>query len=308
MRALPAAAKGARVAGIALVLLAAIGFSAKAVLIKLAYMHAVDAATLLALRMVFSAPFFLAMAAWSTRSAAPMSRRDWQWIALLGFTGYYLASYLDFLGLLYVTASLERLILFLYPTMVLLLSAWLLKTPIRAHHVVALALSYGGITLVFWQSVTLTGAPRQVALGSSLILVSGLIYSFYLVGAGAIIARLGAVRFTAYAMLIACAACVAQFALTHRWDALRVPGPVYGLALVMAIFSTVLPAWFMSEGLRRVGANQAALIGSIGPVATIVLSYSILDEPISLIQLGGVALVLAGVTLASLRTQASPAS
>ncbi len=284
-----------------LVLVAAIGFSAKAIIIKIAYTYPVDAVTLLALRMFFSAPFFVVMALWSGRSGHRLSFEDWRWVGVLGFTGYYLASYLDFLGLIYVTASLERLILFLYPTIVVLLSAWLLKTPIRRHDVAALGLSYGGIALVFRESLSLSGEPHDLAIGGALVFASGLIYSFYLVGVGGIIAKLGSARFTAYAMLVACAACLLQFFFTHRLDALRLPMPVYMLSLLMAIVSTVLPAWFMSEGIRRVGASRAAMAGSIGPVATILLGYWILDESITALQLAGVVLVLAGVTLVSVR-------
>jgi drug/metabolite transporter (DMT)-like permease len=297
----PAATGSGLFAGTLLVLLAAIGFSAKAVIIKIAYAYPVDAGTLLALRMLFSAPLFVLMALWSGRSGEPLSFEDWKWVGILGFSGYYLASYLDFLGLVYVTASLERLILFLYPTIVVLLSAWLLKTPVRRHDVAALVLSYGGIALVFRESLGLAGDPRTLAIGGALVFASGLIYSFYLIGVGAIIAKMGSARFTAYAMLVACAACIIQFLVTHRLEALSLPMPVYALSLLMAVVSTVLPAWFMSEGIRRVGANRAAMAGSVGPVATIFLGYWMLDEAITAVQLIGVALVLAGVTLVSVR-------
>ncbi|MGH8631049.1 MAG: DMT family transporter [Burkholderiales bacterium] len=301
MPAAPAAASSGMFTGTLLVLLAAIGFSAKAVIIKIAYTYPVDAGTLLALRMLFSAPFFVLMALWSGRSGEPLSSEDWKWVSILGFTGYYLASYLDFLGLVYVTASLERLILFLYPTIVVLLSAWLLKTPIRRHDVAALALSYGGIALVFRESLNLAGDPQDLAVGGALVFASGLVFSFYLIGVGRILAKLGSARFTAYAMLVACAACLVQFLFTHRLAALRLPMPVYALSLLMAVVSTVLPAWFMSEGIRRVGASRAAMAESIGPVATIFLGYWILDEEITGVQLAGVVLVLAGVTLVSVR-------
>jgi len=298
-----AAADRVPLSGILLVLLAAAGFSAKAVIIKLAYRYTVDAGTLLALRMIFSAPFFAVMALWSGRGGSPLSRADWGAVAALGFVGYYLASYLDFLGLVYITAGLERLILFLYPTIVVLLSAWLLKTAIRAHHVVALALSYAGIALVFRESLVFGGAPRDVAIGGLLVFASGVAYSVYLIGVGGVIARIGAARFTAYAMLAACGFCLAQFLFTHRFAALSLPLPVYALSLLMAIVSTVLPAWFMSEGIRRVGAHRAAMAGSIGPVATILLGYWFLGEPVSLSQLAGAAVVLAGVTLVGVRAR-----
>ncbi|MGQ0578609.1 MAG: DMT family transporter [Betaproteobacteria bacterium] len=291
------------VAGTICILLAAIAFSAKAVIVKLAYAFAVDAATLLALRMLFSAPFFVLMALWSGRGAAAesLTRKDWLAVALLGFIGYYLASYLDFLGLQYITAGLERLILFLYPTIVVLLSAWLLKKPIRRHHFAALALSYGGIALVFTENLQFGAHSIEIALGGALVFASGVVYSFYLIGAGEVIGKLGAARFTSYAMLVACAVAMLQFLAAHDLTKLALPRQVYWLALLMAVVSTVIPAWLMSEGIRRTGASHAAMVGSIGPVATIFLGYRVLNEPISAIQLIGAALVLAGVMLVSVR-------
>lgn len=288
-------------AGTLCVLLAAVGFSAKAILIKLAYAHPVDAATLLTLRLVFSAPFFVLMALWSKRAAVPLSRNQWLWVVVLGFSGYYLASYLDFLGLTYITAGLERLILFLHPTIVVLLSAWWLKKRIRAHHFVALALCYGGIALVFTENLNFGGHAHDVALGGALVFASGVIYAFYLIGAGEIVGRVGAMRFTAYAMLAACMFCILQFLLTHEVRALVVPAQIYGLTFSMAIISTVIPAWLMAEGIRLTGANHAAMVGSVGPVATIFFGYWFLGEPITVIQIAGAALVLAGVALVSSR-------
>ena len=297
----PGAVNRTSLAGTVCVLLAAIGFSAKAILVKLAYVHPVDAATLLTLRLLFSAPFFVLMALWSKRESAPLSRRQWLWVAALGFIGYYLASYLDFLGLTYITAGLERLILFLHPTMVVLLSAWWLKKPIRSYHFVALALSYSGIALVFTENLNFGTHAHEVALGGALVFASGVVYAFYLIGAGEIVGKIGAMRFTAYAMLVACLICVAQFLATHDARALLVPAPVYWLTLAMAIISTVIPAWLMSEGIRLTGANHAAMVGSVGPVATIFFGYWFLSEPVSVIQITGAALVLTGVALVSTR-------
>ena len=295
----PGAAGRSSVAGTVCVLLAAIGFSAKAILIKLAYVHPVDAATLLTLRLLFSAPFFVLMAWWSKREAVPLSRKQWVWVAMLGFGGYYLASYLDFLGLAYITAGLERLILFLHPTIVVLLSAWWLKKPIRPHHLIALALCYGGIALVFTENLNFGAHAHEVALGGALVFASGVIYAFYLIGAGEIVGKIGAMRFTAYAMLVACAICVLQFLVTHEARALVVPTQVYWLTLAMAIISTVIPAWLMAEGIRLTGANHAAMVGSVGPVATIFFGYWFLNEPVAVIQIAGAALVLSGVALVS---------
>lgn len=294
-------------AGAAFCFASAVGFSYKSILIKFAYAYPVDASTLLTLRMGFALPFFLAMAAWAGRSPqqAPLTRRQWLAVLALGFSGYYLAAYLDFLGLKYISASLERLTLFLYPTIVVILSALILKRPIRRYQAIALAISYLGIGLVFGEHLGQTHATADFWLGSALAFASGFIYSCYLLGSESMVGAIGPVRFTAYAMSVACLLTFAQFAMTHPLDALALPLPVYGLTFVMATLSTVLPAWLMSEGLRRIGANQAALVSSIGPVVTIALGHIVLDEPLSVQQVIGAALVLAGVTLVTVRRPAA---
>ena len=299
----PAATGHPSLAGTVLVFLSAVGFSVKAILIKIAYGHGVDAITVFALRMLFSAPFFVLMAWWAGRAAPPaqLTRRDWLHVAALGFIGYYLASLLDFLGLQYISAGFERLVLFLYPTIVVLLSAWLLKTPVRRRHGVALLLSYAGIGLVFAEQLAHAGQAGHVALGAGLVFASAVVYSFYLVGSSRVVHRVGAMRFTAWAMLVSTCFALLQFMLTHRVSALSLPAPVYGLSLALAVFATVLPALFMSEGLRRVGASHAALVGSIGPVVTMVLGAAFLGETLGWLQWCGAALVLGGVTLVSLR-------
>lgn len=290
--------------GLLLGALAAVGFSGKAVIIKLAYAYPVDAVTLLALRMLFSLPFFAAMAVWSGRNHAyRMQRSDRIGIVALGFLGYYLASYLDFLGLHYISAGLERLILFLYPTMVLILSALVLRQPITRLHLMALALSYGGIVLVFLDNLRLGESAGATALGSLLVFGSALAYAIYLVWGGGLITRLGAVRFTAYAMTVASFFCILQFLLTRPLSALALPAPVYGYSVLMAILCTVFPVWAVSEAIRRVGASRVALVSAVGPVATIFLGYLFLGEPVTAIQLAGAALVLAGVAMLSLKKQ-----
>jgi len=277
-------------------LVAAVGFSAKAILVKLAYREGVDAVTLLALRMALSVPFFAATALWTRgQHTEPIALRDWGLILLLGLMGYYLSSYLDFLGLQYISASLERLILFLYPTMTVLLSAALYRRPIGRPALSAMALCYAGIALVFWHDVGAVGG--QILLGAALVFASTLSYSMYLVGAGHAIGRIGAVRFTAHAMMVASAASLVQFALTRPMNALALSGRALGLAGTMAIFSTVLPVFLLSFAIRRIGPGKASLIGSVGPVSTILLAYVFVQEDFSLLQLGGSALVLGGVLL-----------
>jgi drug/metabolite transporter (DMT)-like permease len=240
----------------------------------------------------------LVTALWTRRRhVEPIGARDLGLIVLLGLIGYYLSSYLDFLGLQYISAGLERLILFVYPTMTVLLSAVLYRRPIGRHALAAMALSYAGIVLVFVHDL---GAMRgQILLGATLVFASTLSYSLYLVGAGHVIGRIGAARFTAYAMIVASAASLTQFAATRTLQALDLSARALGLAAAMAIFSTILPVFLLSFAIRRIGSGKASLIGSIGPVSTILLAYVFLREDISLLQLGGSALVLAGVLLIS---------
>jgi len=288
--------------GVIFALLAAVGFSAKAILVKLAYLDSVDAITLLALRMVFSVPFFIGVALWVRRQhAAPLNTHDRLLVLGLGLIGYYCSSYLDFLGLQYISAGLERLILFLYPTMTVILSALLYKRAIGRKVMAAMALCYAGIALVFLHDV---GAKEgSIVLGASLVFASTLSYSIYLVGAGHAIARIGTLRFTAYAMVVASAASLLQFGLMRPLNALDLPFRVYELSIAMAIFSTVLPVFLLSFAIRRIGSGSASLIGSIGPVSTIYMAYLFLGEHISLLQIAGSTLVLAGVLVISLSSK-----
>jgi len=281
-----------------------LGFSFKAILIKLAYReYPVDAITLLTLRMLYSAPLFLAMAAWAQRAprATPTSRADGWRLVWLGCIGYWLASLLDFMGLQYITASLERLVLFLYPTIVVLLSALMLRKPITRRAVAALVLSYAGIAFVFWHDIRFAGDASATLKGGALVFASAILYALYLVQAGGVIARLGSARFIAWAMLASTVFVFTQFLLTRPLAALAVPRSVHAISLAMAVFSTVLPTWLIAESIRRMGANAASLVGSLGPVFTIGLGAMILGEPVHAIQLAGAALVLGGVLLVTVK-------
>jgi drug/metabolite transporter (DMT)-like permease len=294
--------RNARLSGALIVAAAAIAFSGKAVIIKLAYRHGVDAVTLLALRMIFSAPLFLALAWWDNRREhrAPLAAADVRAIAILGFIGYYLASYFDFLGLQYVTAALERLLLFIHPTFVLIMSAMFFKRRITARDVVAVVLSYLGIALVFGHDVATQ--PGNVLLGSFWVLLSALFYAAYLLGSGRIVGRVGSVRFSCYAGLVSCVAVVAHFAILGDVAKIFVqPLAVYNLAILMATVSTVLPIVLTSEGIRRIGASHASIVASIGPIATIFLGALFLDEAVTVLQLAGAGLVLAGILAISLQ-------
>jgi len=297
--------RSARLTGTLLVAGGAVAFSGKAVIIKLAYRYGVDAVTLLALRMLFSAPFFALLGWWAGRRAAlaPVAPRDRANIVILGIIGYYLASYFDFLGLQYVTAALERLLLFVHPTFVVIFSAILFGRRITGRDVAAIAISYGGIFLVFYNDLaTQTG---NVALGSAWVLLSALLYASYLIGSGRMVGRIGSLRFASYAGLVSCIAVVIHFFVTQPAAALfSQPEPVYGLALLMAIASTVLPIVMTSEGIRRIGASHASIIGSVGPMATIFLGAIFLGEAVTGVQVAGALLVLAGVLVISMRKKA----
>ncbi len=287
--------------GFGLAALAAIGFSTKAILVKLAYYEPIDAVTLLTLRMLFSAPFFLIIALRHAgqKHLSPLSAKDYLALLVLGLLGYYLSSLFDFIGLQYISAGLERLILFLYPTFVVVISALLLGRAFGRKEVVALLLSYAGIGVVFRDELNIQS--EHLLMGAGFVFASTLTYAAYLIGTGETIARIGASRFTAYAMLVACSATVAQFAVTHPPEALLLSMRVYQLSLVMAIISTVLPVFMLSASIRLIGSGHASLIGSIGPVSTLFLAAVFLGEQMTIQQIGGAALVMAGVLSLTLK-------
>ncbi|CDI04650.1 conserved membrane hypothetical protein [Candidatus Competibacter denitrificans Run_A_D11] len=289
--------------GLLCAVLAAVGFSFKAILVKLAYRYGVDAETLLALRMAFSLPFFIGMAWVSVRRATSrLTPQDGVWLFGLGLLGYYLASYLDFLGLRYISAALERLILFVYPTLVVLLSALLFGQRITGRVLSALALCYAGIALAVAHDWRLVGSTRDLALGSLLVFGSALSYALYLLGNGRVVNRLGVLRVTAFASIVAGLLAIGQFLLLRPVAVLLLqPGPVYALALAMTLFSTVLPVWGVSEAIRRLGAGPVALTGSLGPIVTLLLAWLLLDEALGVGQLAGAALVIMGVTVMARR-------
>jgi len=297
-------ARPAVAAGLALAVAGSVMFSGKAIVVKLAYRHGVDAETLLALRMLFAVPFFVAALWWTSRRAAPLARREHALLVTIGLLGYHLASYFDFLGLQYITAALERLILYLNPTLVLLLSVLVLRRPVTRFELLALLLSYGGILLAFWHDVRIDA--DGVAIGAALVFASAACYAVYLVVSGELVRRVGPIRLTAYAMCVASVGVCAQFALVRPLASLAQPAPVLWLSLVNALLCTVLPVFATMMAVARVGAGTVALAGMVGPVATIALGYAFLAEPISGWQLAGTALVLAGVFVLS--RKAAPAN
>lgn len=285
--------------GAFMVLAAAVTVSSKAIMVKLAYVYPVDASTLIALRMAFSAPFFIALAFWANASATTpkITSRDAWMIALLGVIGGYGPMLLDFAGLVYVTASLERIILYVYPTIVVLLSAMLFRHRIGKRVYFALLATYAGVALAVGHDLfTLKSGSAETMLGAALVLASAITYAAYLVVSGRLIPRVGSSSFTAYTMLAATVASGAHYASTaHQVAILHLPRQVYLLSLLMAIVATVLPAILLNAGIHRIGSSKASLISSIGPVSTIFLAYIFLGEDITLLQLAGTGLVLIGV-------------
>lgn len=289
--------------GLLFAVLGAVGFSFKAILVKLAYRHGVDAETLLALRMALSLPFFIVLGVFAERrSTRPMEGGDWLWMLGLGFFGYYLASYFDFLGLKYITAGLERLILFLYPTIVIVLSAVFLGKPITQRTLAALLMCYLGVGFAVGHDLRVVGDTREVLIGSALVFGSALSYALYLMGNGVVVGRLGSMRVTAFATSVACILCIAQFLVLRPVSALVQPWQVYGLSLAMAWFATVAPVWLVSEAIRRMGAGSVSLTGSLGPVITIGLGWILLDEVVGVAQIVGATMVIGGVLVMAKRT------
>ncbi|MCU0765954.1 MAG: DMT family transporter [Gammaproteobacteria bacterium] len=292
----PSAIRSPHAAGLLFAVLSAFGFALKAIFVKLGLAQGGDAITLLALRMGFSLPMFLVLA-WMT-GARGLSLRDWLALAVLGLLGFYLSSLFDFLGLQYISVGLERLILFLYPTLVLLFSALFLRHPVDARVLVALALSYAGIALALGHDLRAVGDVGDVVTGSLWVFASATTFAIYFIGAGRVVARVGALRLTAYASTFACLFTIGHFLAVRPLSALVLPPTAYLVVLGLAVFSTLLPIWFQAEAIRRVGATTASLVGTIGPVLTIGLGWLVLDEPVSAVQLAGAALVVAGVVAA----------
>jgi len=286
--------------GIAFAVVGVLAFSFRPILIKLSYAaHPVSPVTLLFLRMTLSLPFFLAIAWWLRHQEPRLSGREWAAVAGLGFLGYYLASFLDFIGLQWVGAGVGRLILYLFPTLVLLLSFVFLKKTPSARELIALALSYAGIVLVV--SSQIGGDNRLFALGAALVFASALCYATYLVAGSQVVKRVGSMRFTAYSTVVATLPAVIQFLVMESRESLQLPGAVWGYAIILATFSTVLPLFLQAEALNRIGANHFALIGALGPVSVAVTSALGLDEPFTWVQALGGALVIFGVLLVSLK-------
>jgi len=281
--------------GLALAAAGSIAFSGKAIIVKLAYRYGVDAVTLIMYRMLFALPLFALLAWWAGRGRPALTRRDWLAVCGLGFCGYYLASFLDFAGLAYITASLERLILYLTPTLVLAIGAVVFRRRVTWRQVTALAVSYCGVLIAFGHEVTFQGSGT--ALGAALVFASAISYAVYLVASGEEVKRLGAVRLTGLATSIACLLCIAQFLILRPLSAAGVAPEVLWLSLLNATLCTFAPVLMVMMAIERIGAPLAAQTGMIGPLSTILMGVAILGEPFTGWIVAGTLLVLAGVWL-----------
>lgn len=299
--------------GFAITFLGAILFSTKAIIVKVAFAKAsVDALTLLTLRMIFSLPFYIGAAWFASRSfkttgsdtgvteadsLTPLTRRQWLLVLVLGIFGYYLSSLFDFVGLQYISAGLERLILFLYPTFAVLINAIVFKQPIHRVQRVALLLTYLGIGLAYYGELRVDTQNPNFYTGSMLIFLCAITYSIYIAGSGYIIPKVGATRFTAYAMLAATAGIFLHFLIAGSFHALQQGAGLWWYGLLLAIVATVIPSFLISFGMKKIGSNNVAIISGIGPVSTILQAHFILGEGIFMEQIIGTVLVVVGVLL-----------
>jgi drug/metabolite transporter (DMT)-like permease len=302
--------------GLLLAATGAVAFSGKAIVAKLMYKLGADAIATVGLRMALAFPMFIAMAWWASRGAnEPLSRRQrWQ-VAGLGFSGYYLASTLDFLGLQYISASLERAILYLNPTLVLLLSAVFLKHKVKPMQLVSVGLAYFGVAIVFlhdWDTAQLVSSRQHgmsgaeaLALGSALVFGSALAYAVYLMGSSELVQKLGSLRLVSYASCVACLLCMAQWGISHAvtGGAVGVLGDLpwqgYALSAINAVACTVLPIWLVMRGVQLLGASLASQVGMVGPLSTLWMAAWWLDEPITWRLLVGTGAILLGIVLLS---------
>src|ERR1700723_1586202 len=288
-------ASAARRRGLLLAACGAISFSGKAIIVKLAYRYGVDAVTLIMYRMLFALPMFVLLAWWAGRGKPSLTWRDARTVLGLGFCGYYLSSYLDFAGLRYISASLERLILYLSPTLVLALGVLIFKRRVTSRQIIALAVSYAGVLCVFGKEATLKGA--NVPLGATLVFGSAVSYAVYLAYSGEEVKRLGALRLTGLATSVACIICIVQFLILRPWSALMVAPQVLWLSALHATVCTFAPVLMVMMAIERIGASLTAQAGTVGPLSTILMAVVLLGEPFTVWIALGTVLVLGGIWL-----------
>lgn len=291
------------ISGILIGILGIVLFSSKAVMVKLAYLYEVDALSLLLLRMLFSFPFYVVIAIIYSKKESQIiiTKNDYAWVLFFGIVGYYLSSYFDFLGLHYIKASLERIILFLYPTIIIVLNKLFLKKPITSIQALAIVLTYIGIFIAFFGEVVISG--NDTYLGGFYILLCAITYAIYLVGSGWLIPKFGVIKFTSYAMIISCFCVFIHFGLFSKVDIFDLEKEVYLLGFLIAIFATVIPSFLVSESINRISSSNFAIIAGFGPISTIILAAIFLNEVLTLLQLFGALVVIFGILLVSIKKE-----
>ncbi len=278
----------------------AILFSTKAIFVKLAFTATkVDAITLLSLRMLFSLPFYVGIAFFSAKKEGviAVTKKQWYYIALMGILGYYVSSLFDFIGLQYVSAGLERLILFLYPTFAVLINTYFFKSKLNKVQIIALLLTYIGIGLAYFGELRIDTTNPNFFYGSFMIFMCAVTYSIYLVGTGRLVQKVGATRYTAYAMLFATGGVFVHFISTKSVTAFQFTPTLIGYGIALAIVATVVPSFLISNAMKRIGSNNVSIITSIGPVSTILQAHFVLHEKMFTEQIIGTIIVVAGVVL-----------
>lgn len=283
-------------------LIGALLFSCKAVFIKMAYWYDIDKLSLLTLRMGFALPFYLAFAFYQNtkkdESKVKFNFKDWGLLVVLGIIGYYFASFLDLWGLKFISAGMERLILFVYPTITTILAAIVFKRKLGRNKLLAIALTYFGISIAFWDKVTI-GSIDDFWMGALLVFGSALTFSFFLVGSEKLIPKFGSMKFTSYSMIISCLVTLIHFTINGDTNLLSFQWEIYAIAIAVSTISTVLPSFMMSYAIKNIGASSTAITSSVGPIWVLILAYFILDESFSVLQVLGTVVVIFGVWLTS---------
>ncbi|MFT6746647.1 MAG: drug/metabolite transporter (DMT)-like permease [Glaciecola sp.] len=286
--------------GVILAIVGALMFSSKAILVKFCYGYGLDKLSLLFLRMSFALPVYVLIALVQQRKSQTnnLSKKDWLILVVIGIIGYYFASFLDFWGLQYIGAGLERLILFLYPTMTVILGAIILKKKIKRVQVLAIVIAYLGIGIAFFDQINAVHNDN-FWFGSLLVFLSALTFSFYLIGSEKLVTKLGVLKFTSYCMVISCVAVIIHFNIqsttsifSYRWEA-------YAVALCVAVFNTIIPSFIISSAIYRIGSAKTSILSSVGPVFVLIVAAIFLGESITVAKVIGAFVVIAGVWLIS---------
>jgi drug/metabolite transporter (DMT)-like permease len=281
--------------GVFLGICSAACFSTKAIMVKYAYMYGADTVFILFLRLFFSLPLYLLLAyIYSKNTITPITKKQWMWIILLGIIGYYISSLFDFIGLKYITASLERLILFIYPTLIVVLNTILFGSKLQRKDYLALALTYIGIFFIY--SGNTESTTENLIIGSVLVFACALTYAFYIVGTGRMIPIVGAQRYTAYVMIVSTVSVIIHQGIANGIpDFIHAPTPVLWIGFAMAIVATVIPSLTLAQSIKLIGTEKSSIIATLGPVFTIALAHYFLKEPFTITQAIGTAFIITGV-------------